>query len=93
MAMIQPMKNVKEVSPIKSNRDPSVEALLASLLLVVVGLGAGVVPLDGGVVDDGLTLELLTSPPTVLNGVHDEVGGAGCAGGVTGSPWWKVEPP
>lgn len=43
--------------------------------------------------DDGLALELVTtSPSMVLNDVQDEDGGAGCGGGVAGSPWWKVEP-
>ena len=31
--------------------------------------------------------------PIVLVGVQDEVGGAGCAAGVEGSPWWNVEVP
>ena len=31
--------------------------------------------------------------PIVLVVVQDEVGGAGCAAGVEGSPWWNVEVP
>lgn len=31
--------------------------------------------------------------PIELVDVHEEVGGAGCAAGVLGSPWWKVEVP
>lgn len=48
--------------------------------------------LDG----DALAPELVAPAarlPIVLNGVHCEDGGAGCAGGVLGSPWWNVEVP
>ena len=43
-------------------------------------------------VDDGAE-ELSAKFPIVDSVVHSEDGGAGCAGGVTGSPWWNVEPP
>lgn len=43
-----------------------------------------------GLVDD--VVESATAP-MVLNVVHIEDGGAGCAGGVLGSPWWNVEVP
>jgi len=89
MTTMQPMKNVREPRPIKSSPDLSVEPPLWSPdVLVLVG-GGVVVTMEGGELDgDGLTLELVrTSPLRVLNDVHDEDGGAGCAGGVTGSPW------
>jgi len=86
------MKKVKVPRPIKSNPDPSVEEP-PLVLPAVVGFG-GFVEVGGGGVDDG-TLELLvrTSPPIVLTDLQDEEGGMGCAAGVAGSPWWKVEPP
>ena len=37
--------------------------------------------------------EAIKLPPMVDTGVHIDEAGAGCAGGVTGSPWWKVEAP
>jgi len=90
--MTQPIKNVKEPKPIKSSLRVE-PPFWSPELVVLVGFGV-VVTLDGGGLDeDGLTLELVTtSPPRVLTGLHDEDGGAGCAGGVAGSPWWKVEP-
>ena len=37
--------------------------------------------------------ELNARLPMVDRVVHAEDGGAGWGGGVTGSPWWNVEPP
>ena len=41
---------------------------------------------------DGVA-EAAKPPPIVVRGVHIDEAGAGWAGGVTGSPWWKVEVP
>jgi hypothetical protein len=48
---------------------------------------------DGLTVADGLGVVPVFPFPTLATVVHMEEEGAGCAGGVTGSPWWKVEVP
>lgn len=91
--MAQPMKNIREPKPIKSRPDLRVAPLLESDLVELEGFGVGVT-VAGELVADGLALELVTtSPPMVLTDLQEEDGGAGCGGGVAGSPWWKVEPP
>jgi len=86
MAKIQPMKNVKEPSPMNSNPDASAEPPLVSLPLVPVGRGVAFGPAsgdDGELGGDGVGPEAVrTAPPMVETGVHWEVAGAGCGGGV-----------
>jgi len=84
------MMNVREPRPTDPNPDRIATEPPESLPVLPVPVGRGVV-LDGGGVEDGGAV--VTLPPTVLTGVHCDVGGAGCGGGVAGSPWWKVELP
>ena len=54
--------------------------------------GGALTDVDEAVVtaeEDVLTAKL----PMLDTGVHWEVAGAGCASGVTGSPWWNVDVP
>lgn len=84
---------MREPSPIKSKLDLRVAPLLESDLAELEGVGVGVT-VAGELVADGLALELVaTSPPMVLTDLQEDDGGAGCGGGVAGSPWWKVELP
>jgi len=80
------MKNVNEPSPMNFNPELSAEPPLLSPLefpFVPVGGGVVFVPVDcdGGGVDLEPVL-VGTVPPMVLTGVHCELGGAGCGGGV-----------
>ena len=38
-------------------------------------------------------LETTRPFPIEVTGLQDDVAGAGCASGVTGSPWWNVDVP
>lgn len=82
---------------------PDVVAILPEPVAVVTepdgeptdeGAGDPVAEGDGlTVVADGLGVVLTLPFPMLATVVHIEEEGAGCAGGVTGSPWWKVEVP
>ncbi len=53
-------------------------------------------PTVGEAEEEGITLEDAggaASPPMVAMGTQPDVFGRGCAAGVAGSPWWKVEAP
>lgn len=60
-------------------------------LAVLVGLAVGVGDAEMLLVEEEFTLARLFPMDDVV--VHEDVAGAGCGGGVAGSPWWNVEPP
>lgn len=60
---------------------------LALLVAADVVVDAGVLLVEEFTPD---TARLFPMDDVVL---HEDVAGAGCAGGVAGSPWWNVEPP
>lgn len=63
------------------------------VLVCALVLGEVAEVLDAAVVPPPPVVSVATPLPTDAMRIQSEEEGAGCAGGVTGSPWWNVEVP